>query len=281
MARMDKPDVVLLDITMPGRSGLEVTAEIKRAAPKAAILVLSMHDDSTYVREAFAQGATGYLLKEAADEELLTAVREVAAGHQCVHPMLGARLASAESPADIQAAKLAAAQSALRAGDKRCWATRCRPHQPGDREDAVHLGAHSRDAPGTHLAVAAPHDPRRTRPLRAPTRLTDRRRGSPRRALDFLSRRPSFGDGPATGPRHGRFTRAPSSGATLLVATRLATKNWPCELEPCLPRFLASCAAKRRRRQTSDPRPESWHTGPVPTFYAGLGFQTAPRRARA
>ena len=109
MARMDKPDVVLLDITMPGRSGLEVAGEIKRAAPDAAILVLSMHDDSTYVREAFAQGATGYLLKEAADEELLTAVREVAAGHQYVHPMLGARLASAESLVDIQAAKLAAA----------------------------------------------------------------------------------------------------------------------------------------------------------------------------
>jgi two-component system response regulator NreC len=109
MARMDKPDVVLLDITMPGRSGLEVAGEIKRAAPKAAILVLSMHDDSTYVREAFAQGASGYLLKEAADEELLTAVREVAAGHQYVHPMLGARLASAESLVDVQAAKLAAA----------------------------------------------------------------------------------------------------------------------------------------------------------------------------
>jgi two-component system response regulator NreC len=109
MARMDKPDVVLLDITMPGRSGLEVAGEIKRAAPKAAILVLSMHDDSTYVREAFAQGASGYLLKEAADEELLTAVREVAAGHQYMHPMLGARLASAESLVDVQAAKLAAA----------------------------------------------------------------------------------------------------------------------------------------------------------------------------
>jgi two-component system response regulator NreC len=108
-ARLHKPDVVLLDITMPGRSGLEVTAEIKRAAPKAAILVLSMHDDSAYVREAFEQGASGYLLKEAADQELLTAVREVAAGHQYLHPMLGARLASGETHSDLEAASRAAA----------------------------------------------------------------------------------------------------------------------------------------------------------------------------
>ena len=107
-ARLDKPDVVLLDITMPGRNGLEVAGEIKRAAPKTAILILSMHDDSAYVREAFEQGASGYLLKEAADQELLTAVREVAAGHQYLHPMLGARLASGETHTDLEAAKLAA-----------------------------------------------------------------------------------------------------------------------------------------------------------------------------
>ena len=105
IARLDKPDLILLDITMPGRSGLEVAAEIKRAAPQAAILILSMHDDSAYVREAFEQGASGYLLKEAADQELLTAVREVAAGHQYLHPMLGARLASGETHTDLQAAK--------------------------------------------------------------------------------------------------------------------------------------------------------------------------------
>ena len=69
-----------------------------------------MHDDSAYVREAFDQGAAGYLLKEAADEELLTAVREVAAGHQYLHPMLGARLASSGSPANIEAARLKAAK---------------------------------------------------------------------------------------------------------------------------------------------------------------------------
>jgi DNA-binding NarL/FixJ family response regulator len=90
-ARLEKPDIVLLDVTMPGRSGLEATPDILEAAPKARILVLSMQDDPHYVREAFAAGASGYLLKEAADADLVQAIREVADGRRYVHPVLGAR----------------------------------------------------------------------------------------------------------------------------------------------------------------------------------------------
>jgi two-component system, NarL family, response regulator NreC len=104
LARLHKPDVVLLDVVMPGRSGLEAVPEILQAAPKAAILVLSMQDDPSYVREAFAAGTSGYLLKEAADNELVAAVREVAAGKRYVHPALGARLAAAEAEAEARAA---------------------------------------------------------------------------------------------------------------------------------------------------------------------------------
>jgi DNA-binding NarL/FixJ family response regulator len=92
-----KPDLVLMDLVMPGEGGLEATARILRESPDTKVLVLSMQDDPRYVREAFAAGASGYVLKEAADAELVAAIREVAIGGRYVHPALGARLVSAEA----------------------------------------------------------------------------------------------------------------------------------------------------------------------------------------
>ncbi len=99
LARLHKPDVILLDVVMPGGSGLDAIPEIREAAPEAKIVALSMQDDPSYVRQAFAAGASGYVLKEAADDELLAAVHEVAAGGNYVDPQLGARLAAADSAA--------------------------------------------------------------------------------------------------------------------------------------------------------------------------------------
>ena len=96
-ARAQKPDVILLDVVMPGRSGLEAIPDLLKESPESKILVLSMQDDAAYVREAFASGASGYVLKEAADAEVVGAVREVAQGGRYVHPVLGARLVVAEA----------------------------------------------------------------------------------------------------------------------------------------------------------------------------------------
>lgn len=91
--REQLPDVLLLDVVMPGRSGLDAIPDLLAAAPETKILVLSMQDDPSYVRHAFSSGANGYLLKEAADSDLVQAIHDVASGHRYVHPTLGAKLA--------------------------------------------------------------------------------------------------------------------------------------------------------------------------------------------
>jgi two-component system response regulator NreC len=95
--RAHKPDVVLLDVVMPGRSGIEAIPDLLKESPETRVLVLSMQDDPAYVREAFGAGAKGYVLKEAVDAEVVGAIREVAEGRQYVHPALGARLIAAEA----------------------------------------------------------------------------------------------------------------------------------------------------------------------------------------
>jgi DNA-binding NarL/FixJ family response regulator len=96
-ARSVDPDLVLMDVTMPDGSGLDAVPTLLHEHEGVKVLVLSMEDDPRYVREAFAVGASGYVLKEAADTEVVAAIREVARGGRYVHPELGARLIAAES----------------------------------------------------------------------------------------------------------------------------------------------------------------------------------------
>ncbi len=96
LAREAQPDVFVMDIGLPDRSGIAATAEVCQASPATRVLVLTVHDDVTYLRRAFDAGAAGYLVKEAADVELVQAVRQVAAGKQYVHPSLGAALLARE-----------------------------------------------------------------------------------------------------------------------------------------------------------------------------------------
>jgi two-component system response regulator NreC len=92
-----KPDVVLMDVTMPGQSGVDALPALLQSVPSTRVLMLSMHDDPAYVRAAFEAGASGYVLKEAADSDVVAAVRSVAAGERYVHPALGAKLVAAEA----------------------------------------------------------------------------------------------------------------------------------------------------------------------------------------
>lgn len=87
-AKALQPDVLLLDLNMPGLGGLTALGALRTAAPNARLLVLTMHDDENYLRQALKGGAAGYVLKRAADTELLSAVRAVVRGEVYIHPAM-------------------------------------------------------------------------------------------------------------------------------------------------------------------------------------------------
>ena len=101
--RARQPDVILLDVTMPDENGITALPKLLHEAPDAKVLMLSMEDDPSYVRKSFGAGAHGYVLKEAADAEVVAAVREVAEGRRYVHPTLGARMVAADAAAQAAA----------------------------------------------------------------------------------------------------------------------------------------------------------------------------------
>jgi two-component system, NarL family, response regulator NreC len=92
------PDVLVLDLNMPGGSSLETISVIREQSPKTQIVVLTMQQEPAFARKALGAGALGYVLKEAADEELVEAVRRAAAGESYLDPKLGARIASQPPP---------------------------------------------------------------------------------------------------------------------------------------------------------------------------------------
>ncbi len=87
------PDVLLMDMRMPGMNGIEATREVAAQAPSVKVLILSAHEDEDYVREALAVGASGYLLKTAPGRELVEGIRAVASGSTILSPELTRKLA--------------------------------------------------------------------------------------------------------------------------------------------------------------------------------------------
>ena len=92
-----KPDIILLDISMPLLNGVEAARRLRAAVPGAKVIFVTMHADATYVAGAFRAGASGYVLKRCASLELLKAVRRVLSGHTYITPLIGKGI-SDESP---------------------------------------------------------------------------------------------------------------------------------------------------------------------------------------
>jgi two-component system response regulator NreC len=103
------PEVLVLDLNMPGGSGLAALPKIRKESPGTQVVVLTMQSEPAFAREAMRAGALGYVLKEAADDELVQAVRMAAAGETYLQPELGARLAAepeAGAPDDLSEREL-------------------------------------------------------------------------------------------------------------------------------------------------------------------------------
>jgi DNA-binding NarL/FixJ family response regulator len=92
LAQALRPDVVVMDIGMPGVGGIDATSRIKRNVPAVKVLILSVHDDRGYLRQVLRAGASGYVLKKAADTELMAAIRAAARGEVFLDPALAKML---------------------------------------------------------------------------------------------------------------------------------------------------------------------------------------------
>ena len=136
-----KPRLILLDVNMPGRPSLPAIPELLAASPGAAVVVMTMQDEPAYARAALTAGASGYVLKEAAEAELLEAVRAAAAGRTYLNPQLGARMISApavmpDTPAPPPA-EPAEAATGTGPGPARRWSSRSARRSPATASTAI------------------------------------------------------------------------------------------------------------------------------------------------
>jgi two-component system, NarL family, response regulator NreC len=93
-----RPDIVLLDLSMPGPGGIEVTRKLKEMLPATRVLILTVHEDETLLREALKAGASGYIIKRAVESELISAIRAVSRGEIYVHPAMTKWLLKESTP---------------------------------------------------------------------------------------------------------------------------------------------------------------------------------------
>src|SRR6266852_942133 len=162
-ARRELPDVILMDVRMPDMDGLEATKKIKEERPRTAVVMLTMHDNPSYLREAVRAGAAGYLLKDVSREELTDAVRQVATGGAFIESQMLKGMLSEMKPSGqtAPAAKnltkrereilsLVAERLAAHPGHRECrHRDRLRPHRDTE-DDPRHAQPVARDREEQH-----------------------------------------------------------------------------------------------------------------------------------
>ena len=137
------PDVLLMDLRMPGMDGVAAIEAIREKRPLANILVLTTYDSDADIVRAIEAGATGYLLKDTPREELFRAIRAAAKGESVLAPAVAARLMTrmrAPAEENLSAREIEVLAIGLQGGQ-----------QPGNRQGAAHQHGHSEDAPHPHL----------------------------------------------------------------------------------------------------------------------------------
>ena len=167
-------DVLLMDLSMPGKSGMELIKQVRSEKPKLRILVLSMHAEHQYAVRAIKAGASGYLTKDSAARELVSALRKVAAGGAIISAEVAEQLAHSAMPQ----AEGPAARVAVRSRVPGLPAAGGRDVGVRHRDEAQPLGQDRQHAQGAHLREDGAREPGRAHPLRdpAPARRQHRRR---------------------------------------------------------------------------------------------------------
>ena len=129
MCKRLRPQIVLMDIGLPGLNGIEATTEILRHTPETKVVILSMYDDEHSVVSAIRSGARAFVLKKASDNDLLDALRTVAKGGSYLSPQVSDRLLNRIQRGDLEAKNVPSALEGFRRASCRCcaWWRRGRP----------------------------------------------------------------------------------------------------------------------------------------------------------
>jgi len=143
------PDVVLMDLTMPGRGGIRAIEDVRRCCRTAKVLVVTMHDDEAYARQAFLSGAAGYVLKKSVADELITAIREVHEGRRYVPASLARALESAEA-APVRRGRTSAV-GLLTAREKEVLGLLALGHTNAEVAARLHISIRTVETHRTHL----------------------------------------------------------------------------------------------------------------------------------